>query len=152
MNRSACALFAIAVRVSSGINVSSDARVDNLRAQPVVQQLAQPQRHIQHHILLLNATRAQRARVVPTMPRVDHDPPDLQPQRPHQRRLTIRRRWRRLAPESTGELAREEEADSPVTCPLLREPFVAPLLELVPAARSAIGCDVGRRVASIFPG
>ncbi len=60
-----------------------------------MQQLAQPQRHIQHHILLLNPIHAQRARVMPAMPGIDHNPPNLQSQRPHQRSLAIRRRHRR---------------------------------------------------------
>ena len=75
-------MFAIAVRVSSGNKRVVGPRVDDLRPQPVMQQLAQAQRHIQHHILLLNPLRAQRPRVMPAMPGIDHDPPNLQPQVP----------------------------------------------------------------------
>ncbi len=71
-------------------------RVDDLRAQPLVQQFAQPQRDIEHHVLLLDPVHAQCSGVVTAVAGVDHDPPNLQSQRTHQAGLTIGRLVRRL--------------------------------------------------------
>ncbi len=65
------------------------ARVDDLRAQVVMQELAQAERHVQHHVLLHNAARPQRARVMAAVARVDHDAADLQSQRAHQRPFAL---------------------------------------------------------------
>ena len=123
-------------------------RINHLRAQPLVQQLAQPQRHIQHNVLLLDAAHAHRARVVPAMPRIDHDAPDLQPQRPHQRSLPIRRRHRsprRKRRRNLGPSASSAKtAEMPTRSPMIPTPGSFTTAE--------IGCEVGLRVASTLPG
>ncbi len=115
------------------------ARVHNLRAEPVMQQLAQPQ---------CRTSRTTSFSSMPPAPSVPESCP------PCPASITIRPIFSpsaRMSVASPSEVGGGGCAGSPVTC-LLFELF-APAFAFAPSvARSAIGCDVGRRVASIFPG
>ena len=54
----------------------------------------QPQRYIEAQVFFHQAGRSNRARVVPAMPRINHDPADLEPQCTRQGMLPVERQFR----------------------------------------------------------
>ena len=68
------------------------ARVNDFRAQPRFKQFAQTASHFEHEIFFFQAVGTDRTGIVATMPRVNYNLADLQPQHPSQRPLSTGRR------------------------------------------------------------
>ena len=65
---------------------------DDVRAETLPEQLAEPQRDIEDHILLFDAVGAERAGVMAAVTGIDHDASDLKPESANHRAAAVRGR------------------------------------------------------------
>src|SRR5271156_3416444 len=56
---------------------------DYVRAEALLEQLAEPEGHVENYVFFLNAIRAERARVVASVAGIDHDAANLETKRAH---------------------------------------------------------------------